>query len=515
MTSRLSPWGGSLGWLKRLPGWFKLPPLNWWRRYWRTIPRRLKPVYRKLSQSERRLFWLGCLMMFSGIAYLGLERIFTKPVYAPITGAIWRESVVGEISRPLPGLEVTSLDKTISHLIFKPILRPDASGNLQPDAAESISHDSVHQAYTVTLKPDQKWSDGQPVTSDDVVQTVSLWQKEGISNTSSVWKEVKAETKDDRTVIFSLSRSYALFPYLLTNGFLPSHIPLTEEQKTLVGDSAFVYTPSKATPKSLRFERRGDKPNNFSAIELNVVPDQETALGDLNRDRAKAVWLPNVVDAKSFPKTAALEQSDDLAVLFSFDQPELKQQTIRQTLRDKRATPRPLNLSLIYPKQPDMQARADELSKQWATQDVTLRLEGLDAAAYTDRLQKGTFDTALVKLPAFWLIDPYVFLHSSQAKPDGFNWARVKDKQLDALVADLRQNFGPGEDAAKRDELAKKLNDLVPYISLGHVQSAYVLAPDKGGQSVEFKPTGLLNADDRLTAVADSAQILREKRIKK
>ena len=335
-----------------------------------------------------------------------------------------------------------------------------------------------------------------------------------MSTSASVWQEVKAEARDDRTVVFGLSRPYALFPYLLTGGFLPAHIPMAEEQKKLVGNSAFAYTPSKATPKNLRFERVGGG-KNIAAIEVSVASSQEEALSELNKAKVHAVFLPGAAEADGFPKTSQINQTNELAVLFSFDQAELKQPSVRQALRDKRPIGRDLDLSLIYPKQPEMQARAEELSQQWSGLGVKLRLEGLDSAAYTDKLQRGAFDTALVDLPAFWLTDPYVFLHSSQAKPDGLNWGRVKDKQLDALVADLRQNYGPGEDAAKRDELAKKLNDLVPYISLGHMQSAYVLMPDKSGQAVEFRPLSVMNVDDRLSVVTDSAELLREKRVKK
>ena len=116
MTARLSGWGNTLDRLKRLPGWFKLPPLSWWRRHWRTVPRRLRPVYQRLSLTERRVFWLGCALILGGILTFGLERVFTKPVLVPIKGAEWREAAVGEISRPLPGLEVTSLDKARSAL---------------------------------------------------------------------------------------------------------------------------------------------------------------------------------------------------------------------------------------------------------------------------------------------------------------------------------------------------------------------------------------------------------------
>ena len=51
----------------------------------------------------------------------------------------------------------------------------DAKGNMQPFLASSYDMDPAGTTMTVKLRPEAKWSDGQPVTADDVVWNWQMW----------------------------------------------------------------------------------------------------------------------------------------------------------------------------------------------------------------------------------------------------------------------------------------------------------------------------------------------------
>ncbi|MFC4812954.1 peptide-binding protein [Paenibacillus sp. GCM10023250] len=121
----------------------------------------------------------------------------------------------------------------------------DRSNNLVVEpwslAAElpTISADGL--TYTIKLKPEAKWSDGQPVTADDVKFTYdTIKNPEAGAPGISMVDKVDTITKiDDHTVEFKLKAVYAPFLYALSGSVAPYHIlkdvPLAELEKNPYG----------------------------------------------------------------------------------------------------------------------------------------------------------------------------------------------------------------------------------------------------------------------------------------
>lgn len=78
-----------------------------------------------------------------------------------------------------------------------------ADGQLYPLLGKEWSWNDGQTQLTVALNPDAKWSDGTPVTAEDVVYTFDTHVKYGsaVGNDYSAYIE-KVEAKDDTTVIF-------------------------------------------------------------------------------------------------------------------------------------------------------------------------------------------------------------------------------------------------------------------------------------------------------------------------
>lgn len=116
-------------------------------------------------------------------------------------------------------------------LLFDPLVFTDAwSGKPIPRLAKSVTINPDNKTYTVKLRKGLRWSDGHPLTADDVVYTFGTIVKNGFGNSSlrdtmSVYGEFpQVEKVDDLTVIFRTSVPFAPFVNSLTSvGIAPKH----------------------------------------------------------------------------------------------------------------------------------------------------------------------------------------------------------------------------------------------------------------------------------------------------
>ena len=88
-----------------------------------------------------------------------------------------------------------------------------------PDGKQGI-------ALTVTLHPEARWGDGEPITSSDIVFTwqVGRHPKSGVGNFETFRRILDIEVVDDRTFTFHVDR--VTFDYNDMSGFeiLPAHL---------------------------------------------------------------------------------------------------------------------------------------------------------------------------------------------------------------------------------------------------------------------------------------------------
>ena len=82
------------------------------------------------------------------------------------------------------------------------------TGNIEGWLAESYSSSPDQTQWTVKLRPGTEWSDGQPLTSDDVVFTINMLQQYApqLNWSGAVKKWVSSvQATDDRTIQFTLT----------------------------------------------------------------------------------------------------------------------------------------------------------------------------------------------------------------------------------------------------------------------------------------------------------------------
>lgn len=101
-------------------------------------------------------------------------------------------------------------------MVFDSLLRISADGlGVGPGLAESYSYDEGSHTYTLKLRPEATFSDGQPVTADDVVFSVKTWKAGELS--SAYYKTIKlARAVDQHTVEIAMTQADTFLPALLT-----------------------------------------------------------------------------------------------------------------------------------------------------------------------------------------------------------------------------------------------------------------------------------------------------------
>ncbi len=133
---------------------------------------------------RRRARWMGAAWLLVVMAALlagcaGTTEDTAPPPALHLGGAV-TDGLVGEPAALLPGLSADRSAARVGAAVWSPLFYTDATGAIRPGLAEevpSISNGDMApdgKTITVRLRPDLRWSDGQPLTADDVVYTIGL-----------------------------------------------------------------------------------------------------------------------------------------------------------------------------------------------------------------------------------------------------------------------------------------------------------------------------------------------------
>jgi peptide/nickel transport system substrate-binding protein len=215
-------------------------------RNWKYQSKKIKIFDDELSSFSLtgKLIFYGLFVVFaiSAVTMLWkINRAFLVDV--PRRGGSLTEGVVGLPRYVNPLLAVTDGDKDLAALVYSGLMRYDAHGVLIPDLAENYSISDNGREYTLNLKNNIFFHDGQPITADDVEFTISKIQDPALKSVEyQNWEGILVKKTGDRQVKFYLRQPYAPFLENLTIGILPKHI-----WKDISPD-AFPVSPENTNP---------------------------------------------------------------------------------------------------------------------------------------------------------------------------------------------------------------------------------------------------------------------------
>ncbi|PLL29856.1 ABC transporter substrate-binding protein, partial [Klebsiella michiganensis] len=96
----------------------------------------------------------------------------------PAAAKLRKDTVVAGIAEPQgifnPYFFVNGWDENVTNVIFSRLIDWDSHGNLVPGLAESWTVSADNKVYTIKLRPNLTFSDGSPLTAEDVAFTLTV-----------------------------------------------------------------------------------------------------------------------------------------------------------------------------------------------------------------------------------------------------------------------------------------------------------------------------------------------------
>lgn len=186
---------------------------------------RLFVFIESLPIGDRFLFKTILTAFVISLLWLGLAASSHALESIPDRGGVLREGIVGTPRFINPILAVTAADQDLAALVYSGIMTLDAEGTLVPDIARSVEISEDGRVYTIVLHDDITFHDGDPLTTDDIIFTVSRIQDPAVkSPLRASWEGVSTERLSDTEMKFILPDAYAPFTENLALGILPEHI---------------------------------------------------------------------------------------------------------------------------------------------------------------------------------------------------------------------------------------------------------------------------------------------------
>lgn len=257
---------------------------------------RLRTRVGELSHGDRAIVGaLGFLVIVAGL--VGLYALtHSVLVTVPANGGILTEGELGSPRFVNPLLAVSDADRDLVNLTYAGLMGLNGSGNLVPVLAENYRVSSDGKTYTFTLRNGLVFSDGTPITADDVIYTVKKAQDSSLKSPELAnWSGVVADALDARTVRFTLAKPYAPFLENTTLGILPAHVwrGLGNEDFPF---STFATEPVGAGP--FKFSKIVRSSNGIIE-EYDVVANPQYALGRPYLDSIHFVFYSQADDLKA------------------------------------------------------------------------------------------------------------------------------------------------------------------------------------------------------------------------
>jgi peptide/nickel transport system substrate-binding protein len=267
---------------------------------WKRLPRILSVLEKKVLQAA---FAVAAVSLTT----LGAWYIASHRVEIPAVGGEYTEGLVGspQFINPLYA-SVNDVDSDITSLIYSGLFRWTQSEGLVPDLAASYEISEDQKTYTVKIRENARWHNGDPVRSSDVLFTIQAIQNPAYHSPLVVsFRGVSITEVDEQTVQFVLAEPFAPFLSSLTVGILPSaiwaelppkNIPLTSYNLSPIGSGPYKFekytVEKKGDVKSYVLVRNSDyygEPAKIERLNFKFYHDVQSAITALQNQNVEGL----------------------------------------------------------------------------------------------------------------------------------------------------------------------------------------------------------------------------------
>jgi peptide/nickel transport system substrate-binding protein len=257
---------------------------------------------------------LSTILLFALIGF-GLFSFLRSDTFAERVSSretnYYVEGRVGAIStfNPLFSNQ-NDVDKAIQELVFEKFVYIDANGEILPGIAKSWKVTNDGKIYEFDIALDHIWSDGEPLTIDDVYFTfdtaIKLYSDQGYDTVASGLVEVDIKVVDDDTIKFTLPETNAIFPELASVYIVPEHIlgevslqemPFDRFSRNPVGSGPYRIYRSEPNIVYLQSSEHFKPEAEISNIIVRIYSEMEKLESAFRNGLLDAALLPNNNDS--------------------------------------------------------------------------------------------------------------------------------------------------------------------------------------------------------------------------
>jgi len=160
-------------------------------------------LYRTFAIKERRLFTGAAITLIAAASLWGISVFYSTTVAEPVEGGSYVEAIIGQPATINPLiLSDNDADRDLVELLFADL----------SELTETHKTNADQTIWNFVLRKNLLWSDGEPLTSDDVIFTIQAIQNSAVrSSLYSSWQGVIAERLGELEVRFTIRNPYVFF----------------------------------------------------------------------------------------------------------------------------------------------------------------------------------------------------------------------------------------------------------------------------------------------------------------
>ncbi|WP_455581228.1 ABC transporter substrate-binding protein [Dysosmobacter sp.] len=182
-----------------------------------------------------------------------------------------------------PHLAVAAGTKEVMFNVFEGLMKPTSTGDLTPAIAEDYTVSEDHMTYTFTLRDGVKFHNGDTVTAEDVVYSISRCADttDGTPLVEAFSIIQSVESPDERTVVITLKEPSNEFISYMTTAILPADYD--QQDTSPVGTGPFRFV-SRAAQDSIVLEKFQDywgTPAYLDKVTFKIIENADSLMMSL------------------------------------------------------------------------------------------------------------------------------------------------------------------------------------------------------------------------------------------
>lgn len=165
--------------------------------------RLLAQIFKSFTRRERLILSGAGLIFIVAFGFTSARAFYQNTVSEPAPGGEYTEGIVGQPIAINPVITTSNeADRALINVLFSDPVT----------LSESYATSSDGKTWTLTLKKDLEWSDGEPLTADDLIFTLDTIQNpDANSSLASSWQGVVTERLSEHEIRFTLKTPYVYF----------------------------------------------------------------------------------------------------------------------------------------------------------------------------------------------------------------------------------------------------------------------------------------------------------------